>query len=236
MDSPSVVDMNNYTLYIGAELYEAYRAAFEADTKRWVSENLKVKQKQPEIMKGNELDIKVTNRSNAYGNDRTYRYLINGESVMRFDQIPFPECCGIAIIKNFSANGDLSKADFLDAMGKFIADIKSNDRFSKVLFYTNIGSNGEKLFSQLPNSIILDPFKNRRSGNTLIGFEIDLLEKSANVSWRSVDLGDDEDVDEEYDEDEEESLDETMEVFDEEARAQEHARWQREAERQAEFF
>lgn len=162
--------------------------------------------KSTETMIKNELDIQITDRSNAYGNSRIYRYRINGESVLRFDQIPYPECCGIAIIKNFSANGDMSKADFLDTMDGFIKDMQKNDRFSKVLFYTNAGSNGDRLFSQIPDVIVLDPFKNRRSGNTLVGFEIDLLEKSSREGWHSLDLGED-DFDEETDGEHEEEED-----------------------------
>ena len=116
--------------------------------------------------------------------------------MLRFEQIPYPECCGIAIIKNFSANGDMQKADFLDAMDQFLADIKKNDRFSKVLFYTNAGSNGDRMFSMINEITILDPFKNKRSGNTLIGFEIDLLERSNDSNWRSSDQLDDYDFEE----------------------------------------
>jgi len=171
------------------------------------------KQKSIEIMKGNELDITITDRNRSYGDSRVYRYKINGESVLRFDQIPYPECCGIAIIKNFSANGDMQKADFLDAMDQFLADIKKNDRYSKVLFYTNAGSNGDKLFPMINGITILDPFRNKRSGNTLVGFEIDLLEKSTESGWRTLDLTendddfDEEEIDGEHDEDEEEDDD-----------------------------
>lgn len=152
----------------------------------------KNKNKSIEIMKGNELDITITDRNRSYGDSRVYRYKINGETAISFDQIPFPECCGIAIIKNFSANGDMSKADFLDAMDQFLADIKKNDRYSKVLFYTNSGSNGDRLFQLINGITILDPFRNKRSGNTLIGFEIDLLEKSGESNWRNMEFGDEE--------------------------------------------
>ena len=128
-----------------------------------------------EIMKGNELDITITDRDSSYGDSRIYRYKVNGESVLRFDQIPYPECCGIAIIKNFACNSDLSKADFTEAMTKFTEDLVANDRFSRVLFYTTRGSNGDRYFQQFDGITILDSFQNRRSGNMLIGFEIDLL-------------------------------------------------------------
>jgi len=175
-----------------------------------MSPNESFKQKSIEIMKRNELDIEITNRSSAYGHSRTCRYIIDGESVLRFEQIPFPECCGIAIVKNFSANGDMQKADFLDAIDQFLADIKKNDRYSKILFYTNSGSNGDKMFSMINGITILDPFRNKRSGNTLVGFEIDLLEKSTESGWRTIDLTendddfDEEETDGEHDEDEEE--------------------------------
>ena len=158
------------------------------------------KQKPIEIMKENELDITITDRDGSYGNSRVYSYKVNGEYVLRFDQIPYPECCGIAIIKNFSANGDMQKADFLDAMDQFLADIKKNDRFSKVLFYTNAGSNGDRMFSMINEITILDPFKNKRSGNTLVGFEIDLLEKKSNSSrWHDAEFGNLDDEPEEAD-------------------------------------
>lgn len=199
--------MNDYTLYLGAESYEAFRSAFIKDAEEWANENLKYKSKSTKIMEGNKLDIQVTDRNRSYGDSRVYRYLINGESALRFDQIPYPECCGIAIIKNFSANSDISKVDFIDAINKFIVDMQENDAFSKVLFYTNAGSNGDRLFSQIPDVVVLDPFKNMRSGNTLVGFEIDLLGKeSTREGWRSLDLGeddfDDDEAAEEHDEEE----------------------------------
>jgi len=172
------------------------------------------KNKSTETMKGNELDINITDRNRSYGDSRVYRYKINDETALRFDQIPFPECCGIAIIKNFSANSDMSRADFLDAMDQFIADMKKNDRYSKVLFYTKAGSTGDRLFQLINGITILDPFRNKRSGNTLIGFEIDLLEKSTESGWQSMEFGDeaediidDEEADDEHDEDEEEDDD-----------------------------
>lgn len=150
-----------------------------------------------EIMKGNELDITITDRNSSYGDSRIYRYKVNGESVLRFDQIPYPECCGIAIIKNFSCNSDLSKADFTEAMTKFTEDLVANDRFSRVLFYTTRGSNGDRYFQQFDGITILDSFQNRRSGNMLVGFEIDLLkiQKSKAISkWEG--YGEDDDFDE----------------------------------------
>lgn len=171
------------------------------------------KQKSIEIMKGNELDITITDRNRSYGDSRVYRYKINGESALRFDQIPYPECCGIAIIKNFSANSDISKVDFIDAINKFIVDMQENDAFSKVLFYTNAGSNGDRLFSQIPNVIILDSFKNKRSGNTLVGFEIDLLEKKSREGWHSLDLDDEESDEEEDDGEHDEDEDQDNDPF-----------------------
>lgn len=181
--------MNDYTLYLGAESYEAFRSAFIRATEDWIIKNSKDRNKSTKTMEGNKLDIQVTNKSSAYGDSRIYRYLINSESVLRFDQIPYPECCGIAIIKNFSANSNISKSDFLDAMDKFILNIQENDRFSKILFYTNAESIGGQLFSQIPNVIILDSFKNNRSGNTLIGFEIDLPERKHKATAPSDDDG-----------------------------------------------
>ena len=196
VDSPNVVDMTQFNYqHLTKELLEstmndifsrnriASRRRIEeqywqaVDLAYPMSPDESFKRKQPKIMEGNKLDIKVTDRNRSYGDSRVYRYLINGESALRFDQIPYPECCGIAIIKNFSANSDISKVDFIDAINKFIVDMQENDAFSKVLFYTNAGSNGDRLFSQIPNVIILDSFRNKRSGNILIGFEIDLLEK-----------------------------------------------------------
>jgi len=223
-DTPSVVNMTQFNYqYLTKELLESTmndifsrnRIASRRRTEEqyWQAVNLaypktpdeSFKQKSIEIMKGNELDIEITNRSGAYGHSRTCRYIIDGETALRFEQIPFPECCGIAIVKNFSVNGDMQKADFLDAMDQFLADIKKNDRYSKVLFYTNAGSNGDKLFSMINGITILDPFRNKRSGNTLVGFEIDLLEKYDTIVLD--DEFDEEETDGEHDEDEEEDND-----------------------------
>jgi hypothetical protein len=210
--------MNDYTILGSAEFIEAFQNAMRQEILNYYNglnqaysktPSESFKNKSTEAIMANELQIEIINRSGAYGHSRIYRYRIGGEVALRFEQIPFPECCGIAIIKNFSANSDLPKADFLDAMDQFLADIKKNDKYSKVLFYTNAGSNGDRMFSMIDGITILDPFKNRRSGNVLVGFEIDLLEKSDN-SWRSMDLGDDEDIDEEHDEDEEEEPSEAV--------------------------
>ena len=144
-----------------------------------------------EIMKGNELDITITDRNSSYGDSRIYRYKVNGESVLRFDQIPYPECCGIAIIKNFACNSYLSKADFTEAMTKFTEDLVANDRFSRVLFYTTRGSNGDRYFQQFDGITILDSFQNRRSGNMLVGFEIDLLKLQPTPKKRLIPYEDD---------------------------------------------
>lgn len=205
-DTPSVVDMSDYNLIMGSRGYDMFNNAllreYEQLFKNPKTPDESFKQKSIEIMKGNELDIQITDRNRSYGDSRIYRYKINGESVLRFDQIPYPECCGIAIIKNFSANGDMQKADFLDAMDQFLADIKKNDRYSKVLFYTNAGSNGDKLFSMINGITILDPFRNKRSGNTLVGFEINLLGEYETIILE--DDFDEEETDGEHDEDEEE--------------------------------
>jgi hypothetical protein len=127
----------------------------------------------------------------------------------------------------------MSKADFLDAMDQFLADIKKNDRYSKVLFYTNAGNNGERLFSLINGITILDPFRNKRSGNTLVGFEIDLLEK-----YDTIVLDDDFD-EEETDGDrdfEEEAMNEAREAADQEARAQQHEAERRANDRLEEYF
>lgn len=204
--------MGDYNLIMGSRGYDMFNNALLREYEQLLSNpktpDESFKQKSIEIMKGNELDITITDRNRSYGDSRVYRYKINGESVLRFDQIPYPECCGIAIIKNFSANGDMQKADFLDAIDQFLADIKKNDRYSKVLFYTNAGSNGDRMFSMINGITILDPFRNKRSGNTLVGFEIDLLEKESREGWHSLDLddeeSDEEETDGEHDEDEEE--------------------------------
>lgn len=193
---------SNHTIYGSSVFIDALEYSIRESAQKIYSGSIK---KSTKIMEGNKLDIQVTDRNRSYGDSRIYRYKINGESVLRFDQIPYPECCGIAIIKNFSANGDMQKADFLDAMDQFLADIKKNDRYSKVLFYTNAGSNGDRMFSMINGITILDPFKNKRSGNTLVGFEIDLLDKATSLSWRdeiSESDFDEEETDGEHDEDE----------------------------------
>lgn len=198
--------MGDYNLIMGSRGYDMFNNAllreYEQLFKNPKTPDESFKQKSIEIMKGNELDIQITDRNRSYGDSRVYRYKINGESVLRFDQIPYPECCGIAIIKNFSANGDMQKADFLDAMDQFLADIKKNDRYSKVLFYTNAGSNGDRMFSMINGITILDPFRNKRSGNTLVGFEINLLGEYETIILE--DDFDEEETDGEHDEDEEE--------------------------------
>lgn len=206
-DFLNVVDVNKYNfLHSSSDLYEAAKLAFTKEAEEWVDKNMQNKSKPTEIMVENKLDITITNKCSSYGNSRIYRYRVGDESVLRFDQIPYPECCGITIIKNFSANSSMSKTDFLDAMDKFIKDQQDNDRFSKALFYTTADSTGAKLFSMINGITILDQFKNKRSGNMLIGFEIDLLEKSTREGWHSMDLGEDDFDEEETDGDEEEDL------------------------------
>ena len=54
--------------------------------------------------------------------------------------------------------------------------LKEEDRFSKIIYYTNSPCRMEKYLSKYDGVIYTEYFKNKRSGNILIGFEINLLE------------------------------------------------------------
>lgn len=135
------------------------------------------------------LKIEYTNKSTSYGDSRYYVYYVDGMAVFMANQIPWPNCCGIAILKNLSISPSVDKTIFKKILDEICDDLYSNDKYSKLLFYTNIGS-VSRMFETYPDITILDPFKNRRSGNILIGFEINLLKDSdvnpeSRVTWRS---------------------------------------------------
>lgn len=152
------------------------------------------------------LKIEYTNKSSAYGDSRYYVYYIDNNAVFIANQIPWPNCCGIAILKDLSISSSVDKTIFKKILDEICDDLYSNDKYSKLLFYTNIGSTS-RMFETHPDVTILDPFKNRRSGNILIGFEFNLLKDSdvnsgSRQSWPITIDEDDEDQD---DEDEEET-------------------------------
>lgn len=178
------------------------------------SEIIKNKTNNSEMKQG--LKIEYINKSSAYGDYRYYVYYVDGMAVFMANQIPWPNCCGIAILKDLSISSSVDKTIFKKILDEICEDLYSNDKYSKLLFYTNIGS-VSRMFETHPEVTILDPFKNRRSGNILIGFEINLLKDSdvnpeSIITWRSaIDEEDEEDTDDDDDfEEEEDEIDHTI--------------------------
>ena len=124
------------------------------------------------------LKVEITNKDTSYGSSRIYYYSTKDEgNIFRIEQIPFPNCCGIAILKNLSMSTSSVDANlFCKIIGEIVEDLKNNDKFSKLMFYTNSGNYGFEEFQKYPEVSIIPPFRNRRSGHTLMGFEIDLTE------------------------------------------------------------
>lgn len=167
--------------------------------------NKEIRENNNEMKQG--LKVEITNKNASYGDSRSYVYYIDDNASFMANQMPYPNCCGIAILKDISVYFRVAKADGIKIIDAICEDLYKNDKYSKILFYTNVGSESAKLFETYPDITILDPFKNRRSGNVLIGFEINLLkeddlEKKRSVSsWdESEDDDDDEDAEEEEDE------------------------------------
>lgn len=169
--------------------------------------NKELKANNSEMKQG--LKIEYTNKSYAYGDSRYYVYYVDGMDVFTATQIPWPNCCGIAILKDLSISSSVDKTLLKKILDEICEDLYSNDKYSKLLFYTNIGSTS-RIFETHPDVTILDPFKNRRSGNILIGFEFNLLKDSdvnsgSRQSWpitieEAYEDQDDEDEEEEEDE------------------------------------
>lgn len=176
--------------------------------------NKEIKTNNNEMKQG--LKIEYTNKSSAYGDSRYFVYHVDGQSVFTATQIPWPNCCGIAILKDVNISSSVSKDLFKNILNEICEDLYRNDKYSKLLFYTNIGS-VSRMFETYSDITILDPFKNRRSGNILIGFEINLLKDSdvnpeSRITWRSaLDEEDEEESDDDDDaEEEEDEIDHTI--------------------------
>ena len=124
------------------------------------------------------LKVEYTNRSSSYGSSRNFRIgkKSSSSSVFYCSQVPFPSCCGIAIIKDVSIGSDLTKDEFAEIMDLIKNHLKEEDSFSKIIYYTNSPCRMEKYLSKYDGVIYTEYFKNKRSGNILIGFEINLLE------------------------------------------------------------
>ena len=58
------------------------------------------------------LKIEYTNKSTSYGDSRYYVYYVDGMSVFMANQIPWPNCCGIAILKDLSISSSVDKTLF----------------------------------------------------------------------------------------------------------------------------
>ena len=146
---------------------------------------------EPKVESKSNLKSEITNRSTSYGHSRSYSYQEMGHTILVLNQIPYPNCCGIAILKDLAVYGDVNKNVFIDAINDIISDLQNNDKFSKALIYTTKNSNEARLFSLYPGITILDSFKNRRSGHILIGFEIDLLRDQDEDSHEHVEFFED---------------------------------------------
>ena len=217
--------MGDYTIFASNECIDAFeksiRSSYESHDislygdvfkrARRKSNSQNQKTNNNEMKQG--LKIEYTNKSTSYGDSRYYVYYVDGMAVFIANQIPWPRCCGIAILKDLSISPSVDKTIFKKILDEICDDLYSNDKYSKLLFYTNIG-NTSKIFETYPDITILDPFKNRRSGNILIGFEINLLKDSdvnpgARQSWPITIEEEDENPD---DEDEGEEEDEATNV------------------------
>jgi hypothetical protein len=122
-----------------------------------------------------KMDVTVTNKSSNYGNSRVYRF-IDSESLtyFRLTQTPFPECCGVAIFSNYSCEPEMTVEEFNKCLSMIFQDMMLNDRFSKVLVYTNVDNRLTRLFCEYPGAVIGEKFRNRRSGNMLTSVEFDI--------------------------------------------------------------
>jgi hypothetical protein len=193
-----------------------------------------VKQKPIEqIMKGNILKGNITNKDNSYGNSRSYRFEVDGDCQFSFNQIPFPNCCGIAILRDLSTSSEISRENFNDAINQLVKDLQENDRYSKILIYTTLTSKESQMFQNYPDIIILDPFKNRRSSNILVGFELNLLQHTTPQIWHDpfdLDLMEEPMEDDgEHDEEDESEFEPTEEEEEMIARRREEIRRRRDA-------
>lgn len=124
--------------------------------------------------KGFEFKSEVKNSSFAYGDSRDYSYGSNVESFITLSQIPFPNCCGIAILKSISMSSELTQKDFNLFIDNIKKDLELNDKYGKIMIYTTTQERCHNYFNKYPDIIHIDSMVNPRTGRNLVGFEINL--------------------------------------------------------------
>lgn len=123
-----------------------------------------------------EMKVSFIDRSKSYGDSRLYLFSHPDHgNVFRVTQCPFPECCGVAILKNFSVSQELKVEEFNECMGQLVQDLQKNDLFSKIVLFTNTMHYITKLFGNYPGMFISEKFVNRRTCNELVGMELSLI-------------------------------------------------------------
>jgi hypothetical protein len=157
-----------------------HQAMREMEEYRWeimIDGNEKIvygKEEMPEATPY-QLRVEVVSKNSAYGDTRKFWYENNRGAVISMDQDPFPHCCGICILHNFSFDASITQEMFNDCLSEIIKVLRDNDHFGKILIYTSSETfRQEKLFQNYPNIVILDKFINPRTDHHLAGFEIDL--------------------------------------------------------------
>ena len=88
------------------------------------------------IKKNYKLNADVTHSSTSYGDSRRYSYGDATEKVAALDQVPFPNCCGICILKNISISHSLSNKNFNKFLDEIIENLKGSDHYGKIMIYT----------------------------------------------------------------------------------------------------
>lgn len=154
-----------------------------------------------------KLESEYTKKDAGYGHSRLYIAKIGSVNVFKTQQIAFPRCCGMTILTDVSVDPDITIPQFVEIMDLMIKDINTTDQYSKLIFYTKADSKETRFFSEYPGVVIMEKFRNRRSGNYLVGFEIDLLSylskdsKKTLPDWYPIDNEEDLDFDEDVVED-----------------------------------
>ena len=196
-----------------AQMQQSINELYELYSKSSLEDQLNKKEKSME--ETTKLEVEVVKKDHNYGDSRNYRYYINRDCVLSLNQIPYPNCCGITIIKDFSQSRGLSSERFNEIIDAIVKDLQKNDRYSKIILYTNKGSRESTLFSAYPEIVILDPFRNRRSSNILVGFEI--------ILWKEAEVTEEyNDENEWYNDGDEESEDDFLERTREEEGTEDH--------------
>lgn len=140
-----------------------------------------------------KLVVDVTNQSSSYGNSRVYRFKLKDDTTMlRIKQTPFPECCGVALLSNYSCDPELGVEGFNKCLSMLLHDLTLNDRFSKVLIFNNADNRLTRLFMSHPKAIVGETFRNRRTDNMLISVEysLELPEELKSHNFASLDSED----------------------------------------------